>query len=500
MKNQATAGRPRCRRLALALAIPSLAGSLALLSACSREEPKADSGAGAASASAPESVKDTPPGAAGPAAKADDGSVLPVTTQTEGGATQTRLEGLVPDDGHRHAAGETHGAAGATPSGGAPGGAATSGTQARLDVAQPDHDFGTRIEGEVLTHTYDMKSSGPAELIITTAKPTCGCTVSKLEVVGADGARTLYKFGDPIAPGTELKLEAQLDTKNKHNSAASKINISCNDPRQTVTLGLSTRLDTYFNVSPTTIDFGEVSIADTLERTIEVSGKKPGPFLLTQDARGPGPQGLRIELIPVDPTPEGKAERWTAKVTLGPDAREGPVGFPVSLHSDEVVQGAAPGPDGSTPTYGATVMVTARVRGLISYEPQYLSFGLVRPGQIVSRSIKVKSYDPEFTFAEPRIRLVGPNPAKPEFAWASSFSHVLRPSQDNKEFDVELTLDGLPETVDGSFQGRVLIETGHPSKPEVEVLFSGVCRPGVNAASQAVPLPPPQPQTSRQGG
>ena len=495
MKNQATAGRPRCRRLALALALPSLAGSLALLAACSREEPKADPGAGAATASAPEDVKGTPPASA---ATADDG--LPVTTQSEGGATQTRLEGVDEHAGHRHAAGETHGAAGATATGGAPPGAATSGTQARLDVVQPDFDFGMRIEGEVLNHTYDMKSSGPADLIITTAKPTCGCTVTKLEMVGADGARTLYKFGDPIAPGTELKLEAQLDTKNKHNSAASKINISCNDPRQTVTLGLSTRLDTYFNVSPTSIDFGEVSIADTLERTIEVSGKKPGPFLLTQDARGPGPQGLRIELTPVDPTPEGKAERWTAKVTLGPDAREGPVGFPVSLHSDEVVQGAAPAPDGSTPTYGATVMVTARVRGLISYEPQYLSFGLVRPGQIVSRSIKVKSYDPEFTFAEPKIRLVGPNPAKPEFAWASSFSHVLRPSQDNKEFDVELTLDGLPETVDGSFQGRVLIETGHPSKPEVEVLFSGVCRPGVNAASQAVPLPPPQPQTSGQGG
>jgi len=500
MNNQATSGRPRCRRLLLALAIPSLAGSLALLSACSGEESKPGAGVGPATASAPATAavpeRGTGATTTTPAGIAADAGAQPVTTQSETGTTQTRLDA---DEhaGHSHAEGQGHGVA-STPTS-APGAKAT-GDQARLDVVQAEHDFGMRIEGEVLLHTYDMKSSGPGDLIITTAKPTCGCTVTKLEVVGADGARTLYKFGDPIAPGTELKLEAQLDTKNKHNSASSKINIFCNDPRTTVTLGLSTRLDTYFNVSPNAIDFGEVSIADTLERTIEVSGKKPGPFLLTQDARGPGPQGFRIELTPVDPTPEGKAERWTAKVTLGPDAREGPIGYPVSLHSDELVQGAAPGPDGSTPSYGVTVMVTARVRGLISFEPQYLSFGLVRPGQIVSRSIKVKSYDPEFAFSEPKVRLVGPNPAKPDFAWTDSFSHVVRPAQDNKEFDVELTLDGLPETVDGSFQGRVVIETGHPTKPEVEVLFSGVCRPGVNAASQAVPLPPPQPQTSRQGG
>ena len=46
------------------------------------------------------------------------------------------------------------------------------------------------------------------------------------------------------------------------------------------------------------------------------------------------------------------------------------------------------GPDGSVPHYGVTVMASARVRGLISFEPHYLSFGLVRPGQVVSRTTR----------------------------------------------------------------------------------------------------------------
>jgi hypothetical protein len=53
-------------------------------------------------------------------------------------------------------------------------------------------------------------------------------------------------------------------------------------------------------------------------------------------------------------------------------------------------------------------------------------------------------------------------------------------------------LNGLPQGADGSFQGRLLLATGHPKKPEVPVLFSGVCRAGVSA-----PAASPAPQGGR---
>jgi hypothetical protein len=55
--------------------------------------------------------------------------------------------------------------------------------------------------------------------------------------------------------------------------------------------------------------------------------------------------------------------------------------------------------------------------------------------------------------------------------------------------DVDVTLKGMPEGTDASFQGRVMIETGHPSRPTIAVIFSGVCRVRAPAPTPA-PVPP----------
>ncbi|MBM3987354.1 MAG: DUF1573 domain-containing protein [Planctomycetes bacterium] len=366
---------------------------------------------------------------------------------------------------------------------------------ARLEVDTLDHDFGAAIEGEKLSHTFKMRSAGAEPLVIQSAKPTCGCTVAKLEVRKEDGTLEVYKFGDPLPKGAQIELLAELNTQGKHQQASSKVNVTCNDPRQVVTLGLNARVDTYFQITPPQLDLGTMSTADTVEKVFTVAGKKPGNFLLSMEQR-PLPDGMKVAMTPKEPDANGKAQVWEVKVTLGPGAKEGNTGYPIQLKSDEAIAGHSAG-DGhghtAPTTYGATVMVTARVNGLISFEPQYLSFGLVRPGQVLPRTLKITAFDPNFSFADVLdIRLVGPSDTKPEFPQAAYFSHAVKVADDKKSATIELTLNGLPETVDGSFQGRMMIKTGHPQKPEVPVLFSGVCRPGVTGTPPA-PQPLPQP-------
>jgi hypothetical protein len=454
---------PSAPRRATALLTSILAAALATLAACEGGE--------ATTAAAAETAAQAP---AAPAALPASEVAAPVQPAADAHA------------GHDHGAEKALGNSGATDQPSAASSTFTSlPNNARLDIEVTDHDFGTAVEGEVLVHTFPMKSTGEGPLVISTAKPTCGCTVSKLEVLGKDGQWGMYEFGKEIAPGTELRLTAELDTKNKKNLASSKINIFCNDPRQTVTLGLKAMLDTYFNVAPSNIDFGEVSVADTVQRSFEVSGKHPGAFALEIEGKVL-PEGVKLDLQPIEAGPDGKAERWRVDLTLGPDAREGNIGFPVSLMSDITISGASPGVDGKLPRYGATVMTSGRVRGLISWEPQFLSFGLVKPGQVTSRSFHMQSFDPAFEFgADLKTRFVGPHDAQPDFKWADSFSAVVRPAANGKGVDVEVTLNGLPEGADGAFQGRLVIETGHASKPEVQVLFSGVCRNTAGTAGAA---------------
>jgi Protein of unknown function (DUF1573) len=476
------------------LGIPLAAALLGLLTACGGGEPKHNE-APAQPKGAPESAPKTEPPkdkvpATGQAPAAAPTSPVAQTNQAQSANQPAAATQLAATNGEQVAA-DGHDHRQPDPSANLLRGEMER--NGRLDVEQSDFDFGNAVEGEVLSHTFGLKSSGPGDLMIMSAKPTCGCTVGTVEVKAGDEWR-LYNFGDKVTPGTELRLNASLDTKNKKSLAASKINIFCNDPRGTVTLGLTAKLDSYFNVAPNAIDFGEMSVADAATRRIEVSAKQPGAFLLNLEPVA-ATQGFKVKLEPVAPDADGRSERWNVEVELGPDAPEGNLGLAVSLSSDREIAGAKAGPDGKTPHYGVTVMCSARVRGLISFEPHYLSFGLVRPGQVVPRTFTVKSYDPDFTFpSDLAAHFIGANDNTPEFKWADHFSSTIRPSADGKGVDVELTLNGLPQDADGSFQGRLVLATGHPKKPEVQVLFSGVCRAGVTAPT-ATPAPPaPHPQ------
>ncbi len=373
----------------------------------------------------------------------------------------------------------------------------------RLDCASVDHDFGSMIEGEIARHTFEMKSSGENPLIIVSAKPTCGCTVSQVKVEGAEaGTFVNYVYGQPIASGKRVQIEAELNTKNKHNQTQSKINVQCNDPRTVVILGLTAMVDTYFLSSPAQLDFGEMSTSDSRELTAFVSSKRGGKFKLWQDMVAAIP-GIRIEIKAVNPDAEGRSERWEVKVTLGPDCREGGMGYPVQLRSDQLVANAPVGHDGQAAAYGASVMVSAKVRGLISFEPQYLSFGLVRPGQQLTRTLKISCYDEKFQLALPKsVSFKGQSDAVPEFRWAENFEAVSRLSEDGKSVDIDVMLKGMPAGADSAFQGRVMIETGHPARPTIAVLFSGVCRSGTPAPAPVpvpVPVPVPKPVAPAKG-
>lgn len=481
----------------LRILAPLALGAAAVFAACGDQKAPAKTSANAPAKSATPGAADPKAAPTDPAKAAGDQAQKPAPAPTNAKIETKDATPVAATRPGADPAADKHGLPGdavpptreAAAAAAAAAGAATAptGPPARLDTDATDHDFGTAIEGEHLTHTFKLKSSGPGDLIITNAKPTCGCTIAKLEVVKKDGSAELYKFGDPLPAGTDLNLTAQLDTKNKHNLASSKINIYClNDPRTLVTLGLTAKVDTYFVITPNALQFNEMSVADSAEQSFQVSGKKPTGFKLSLDNKQL-PDGMKIDLTPVEAGADGKATRWDVKVKLGPNCKEGNLGFPVQLRSDEVVAGAAPDKDGQAATYGASVMVTARIQGLISWDPQYLSFGLVRPGQVVARTLTVKSFDQNFTFKDPKVKIVGPSDQKPDFPYGDSFAYVVKPSDDGKSLTVELTLNGLPESVDGSFQGRVILETGHPSRPEVPVLFSGVCRPGVKAAVPAQP-------------
>lgn len=78
-----------------------------------------------------------------------------------------------------------------------------------------EHDFGAIIEGEKVSYTFKFKNIGGSDLVISSAKGSCGCTVPKWNK-------------EPVAPGKEGEIEVIFDSSGKSGNQSKTINVTAN--------------------------------------------------------------------------------------------------------------------------------------------------------------------------------------------------------------------------------------------------------------------------------
>ncbi len=75
---------------------------------------------------------------------------------------------------------------------------------AKMKFEKMEHDFGTINEGDVVETVFKFTNNGKSELIITSAKATCGCTVPEWPK-------------EPIMPGKSGEIKVKFNSKRKPN-------------------------------------------------------------------------------------------------------------------------------------------------------------------------------------------------------------------------------------------------------------------------------------------
>ena len=68
-------------------------------------------------------------------------------------------------------------------------------------LSESDFDFGNIKKGEHVEHVYEVTNTGTNPLIISQAKPACGCTIPDYTK-------------DPILPGQKGKIALKFDSTN----------------------------------------------------------------------------------------------------------------------------------------------------------------------------------------------------------------------------------------------------------------------------------------------
>ena len=105
------------------------------------------------------------------------------------------------------------------------------GKYAGMKFAKSEHDFGSIKEGEKVTYNFAFTNSGEADLVISNATGSCGCTVPEFPK-------------EPIKPGKSGKIKVSFDSAGKPGQQQKTVTITANTAAGTEKLTIKA------NVSP----------------------------------------------------------------------------------------------------------------------------------------------------------------------------------------------------------------------------------------------------------
>ena len=92
-----------------------------------------------------------------------------------------------------------------------------------IKFTESEFNYGKIIQGEKVSHTFTFTNEGKSNLIIASAKASCGCTVASPPK-------------DPIPPGATGKIDVVFDSNGKSGMVSKSITVLTNCEPNTVIL------------------------------------------------------------------------------------------------------------------------------------------------------------------------------------------------------------------------------------------------------------------------
>lgn len=104
-----------------------------------------------------------------------------------------------------------------------------NGKYPQMSFNEKEFDFGTITQGEKVSHTFTFTNTGEADLLISDAKASCGCTVPEYPK-------------EAVKPGKTGKLKVTFDSAGKSGETKKTITITCNTAQGMEQLAIKTNI------------------------------------------------------------------------------------------------------------------------------------------------------------------------------------------------------------------------------------------------------------------
>jgi Protein of unknown function (DUF1573) len=243
-------------------------------------------------------------------------------------------------------------------------------TAPRIDITPETKDAGTVPKGQVIDATFVIKNTGGSDLILTDARPGCGCTVASFDKV--------------IKPGEEGKVISHVDTKSFSGPIAKSILVVSNDPdRPQVNLFIKAVVKPFVDVLPNAyVRFSVVKGDSDSQNVILLSEEKSFKPAIAEAAQ----PYVKAEISPAgdkDKIAGHLGEQYKLKLTVTGDAPEGLLNAPIRINTGVTQQ----------PTL--EIPVAGIVRARLQVTPVLVNFGNFTAGKDpITRNIIITNNKP----------------------------------------------------------------------------------------------------------
>jgi len=306
----------------------------------------------------------------------------------------------------------------------------------KIDIAQETKEMGTVPKGQVIETDFLIKNVGGSDLVITDARPSCGCTVSS--------------FDKLIKPGAEGKVHTSVDTKSFSGPISKSVLVVSNDPdRPQMNLFVKALVKPFVDVAPQAyIRFSVVKGDAASQDVILISEEKGFKPVVAETAQ----PYVKAEVSPAgdkDKIAGRPGEQYKLAVSVLGDAPEGLLNAPVRLTT-----GIAQQPTVEIPVSGI-------VRPRVSVTPITVNFGNFTAGKDpITRNIVVTNNKPATPVKVTKAEVSVPG-----------FMTDVVPTQEGVSYTV--VVKASDKVKKGAVDGKVTLYTSDKEKSVIEIPLKG---------------------------
>lgn len=176
-------------------------------------------------------------------------------------------------------------------------------TAPKIECAAPSYSFGEVWAGDKVEHTFVIRNTGTASLIIPPngVRPGCGCTIPG-------------KYDDKIEPGQEGRIPVALNTEHQHDQVGKQITVESNDPiTPRLQLSLSGKVKSPISMAPAAgAAWGQFKSGSPDSITVSLTNNLPDAWhLRVKTPTASQPSAFEVSLKETQP---GKAAQVVVKL------------------------------------------------------------------------------------------------------------------------------------------------------------------------------------------